>query len=116
MQAIVHLKEIEKSIKKSVSHLLQNLVEVLRETKGKRKMYVCASLGKFTFYGETFFDNPTMKKIRLELRASTDKHKVSFPKTLLVGHFTRITITSTAKAHRKHSSNSSDRKGDSNGK
>ena len=81
MQAIVDLNEIENSIKKSVSHLLQNLVEVLRETKGKRKMYVCASLGKFTFYGETFFDNPTMKKIRLELRASTDKHKVSFTKT-----------------------------------
>ena len=44
-------------------------------------MYVCAALGKFTFYGEPFFDDPTMKKIRLELRASTDKHKVSFPKT-----------------------------------
>ena len=37
-------------------------------------MYVCAALGKFTFYGEPFFDDPTMKKIRLELRASTDKH------------------------------------------
>lgn len=55
MQAIVDLKEIEKSIKKLVSHLLQNLVEVLRETKEKRKMYVCASLGKFTFCGRTFF-------------------------------------------------------------
>lgn len=55
MQAIVDLKEIEKSIKKPVSHLLQNLVEVLRETKEKRKIYVCASLGKFTFYGENLF-------------------------------------------------------------
>ena len=59
IQAIVDLKEIETSINKSVSPLLQNFVGVLNthftETGMKHKIYVCSALGKFTVYGGTFF-------------------------------------------------------------
>ena len=134
MQAFVDLKEIETNIKKkiseflekfkSVSTLSQNFVKVLNthftETQRKRKTDVCAKLCKFTFYGEPLFDVSTMKKIRLELRASTDKHKVSFPKNFSSlqkshwGPFCQGNNYSSNKGN--HSSNSSERKGVSNGK